>query len=71
MSTHGGNSKGHIVFVISFYSVLQLNDLRCLASTKEDIDDVVNEPLASELQMVSLSKNTNQWNTCELQLVYN
>merc|ERR1719370_1495861 len=27
----------------------------CLASTKEDIDDVVNEPLASELQMVSLN----------------
>ena len=62
----GGNSKGHIIVVLSFYSVSQLNDLRCLASTKEDIDDVVNEPLAGELQMVTLNKNTNKKKTCEL-----
>ena len=69
MTSHGGNSKGHIIVVLSFYSVSQVNDLRCLASTKEDIDDVVNEPLAGELKMVALSKNKNQWNTYELQLV--
>ena len=56
------NGSGLRLFLGLYSLCSYLIGLTGLAPTKEDIDDVVNEPLAGELKVVALvkkNKNTN------------